>query len=409
MGFLSSVEVIECSASDLVGEYIGHTGPKTLKMFEKALGRVLFVDEAYRLGEGQFAKEAMDEIVGILTQEKFQSKMIVVLAGYDREMNDLLAVNSGLSSRFPEEIIFQNISPPKCLDIIRKSLEKQNILVDAIEDSSSMADKHAIMLDLLQQLSQCPGWGNGRDCNTLAKQMMNIAFTQPTISSDPNQPILLSAEVAITCMYQMLVKYQERATRTIQSQSRSRHNHLPMQSSPFSSQPPPMPDSSSSSTAGPPPTISPPSPDNSETDPTNIQGAGDQRDPGVSDVIWEQLQRDKKAAEEALKREQEEAERRRKELEEAQRLRAEAEAARQRARDEAARQEALRRIEAARKKAEELERARKLQEERRKEEARVQTKLRHMGLCPQGFVWHKQDGGYRCGGGAHWVPDAQLK
>ena len=82
MGFLSSTEVIECSASDLVGQYVGQTGPKTKQKFEEALGKVLFIDEAYRLSEGQFAKEAMDELVGILTQEAFAGKLIVIIAGF---------------------------------------------------------------------------------------------------------------------------------------------------------------------------------------------------------------------------------------------------------------------------------------------------------------------------------------
>src|SRR5580698_6081405 len=98
MGILSSDEVVECSASDLVGQYVGQTGPKTKKLFEKGLGKVLFVDEAYRLSEGHFAKEAVDELVGILTDETFKSKLVVILAGYDQEMNKLLAVNPGLSS-----------------------------------------------------------------------------------------------------------------------------------------------------------------------------------------------------------------------------------------------------------------------------------------------------------------------
>ncbi|KAG0697519.1 P-loop containing nucleoside triphosphate hydrolase protein [Suillus ampliporus] len=58
MGFLSSFDLIECSASDLVGQYVGQTGPKTKKLFEKALGKVLFMDEAYRLSNGNFAQEA---------------------------------------------------------------------------------------------------------------------------------------------------------------------------------------------------------------------------------------------------------------------------------------------------------------------------------------------------------------
>jgi hypothetical protein len=61
MGFLSTPEVLECSATDLVGNYVGQTGPKTQKLLEKGLGKVLFIDEAYRLAEGGFATEAMDE------------------------------------------------------------------------------------------------------------------------------------------------------------------------------------------------------------------------------------------------------------------------------------------------------------------------------------------------------------
>lgn len=63
MGFLSSAEVLECSASDLVGQYVGHTGPKTIAKLDKALGKILFIDEAYRLSEGNFASEAVDELV----------------------------------------------------------------------------------------------------------------------------------------------------------------------------------------------------------------------------------------------------------------------------------------------------------------------------------------------------------
>jgi len=130
MGFLSSTEVIECSASDLVGQYVGQTGPKTKAVFEKALGRVLFVDEAYRLGEGHFAKEAIDELVDIMTQERFRSKIVVILAGYDQDMNKLMTVNTGLSSRFPEEIVFCNMPAPRCLELLKGELKKKNIRLD---------------------------------------------------------------------------------------------------------------------------------------------------------------------------------------------------------------------------------------------------------------------------------------
>ena len=57
MGFLATAEVVNCSVTDLVGQYIGQTGPKTKALLEKGLGKVLFIDEAYRLAEGDFVTE----------------------------------------------------------------------------------------------------------------------------------------------------------------------------------------------------------------------------------------------------------------------------------------------------------------------------------------------------------------
>jgi hypothetical protein len=61
--------------------------------------KVLFVDEAYRLSQGHFAQEAVDEVVGLMTNEKFMNKMVIIFAGYEKEMNTLLGVNPGLASR----------------------------------------------------------------------------------------------------------------------------------------------------------------------------------------------------------------------------------------------------------------------------------------------------------------------
>lgn len=111
MGFLTSVDVEECSATDLIGQFVGQTGPKTIAKLQKALGKVLFIDEAYRLGEGHYATEAINELVDSLTKPQFMNEMIVILAGYEKDMNHLMSVNEGLSSRFPEEVIFTNLRP----------------------------------------------------------------------------------------------------------------------------------------------------------------------------------------------------------------------------------------------------------------------------------------------------------
>lgn len=75
LGFLSQVEVVECSATDLIGQYVGETGPKTIKQLERGLGKVLFIDEAYRLGEGSFAQEAINELVDTVTKPQFAGKL----------------------------------------------------------------------------------------------------------------------------------------------------------------------------------------------------------------------------------------------------------------------------------------------------------------------------------------------
>lgn len=85
MGFLSTPEVHECSSTDLVAPFVGQTGPKTIKLLEKALGKVLFIDEAYRLAEGVYAAEAISELVDSLTKPRFAGKIIVILAGYEEK------------------------------------------------------------------------------------------------------------------------------------------------------------------------------------------------------------------------------------------------------------------------------------------------------------------------------------
>jgi hypothetical protein len=398
MGFLSSLKVEECSASDLVGQYVGQTGPKTMKLFEKALGRVLFIDEAYRLGEGPFAKEAIDEVVGILTQPRFQSKIVVILAGYDDEMNDLLAVNTGLSSRFPEEFIFRNMSAEQCMLVLRKELEKENVQLDGSQDT--------VMLDLIEKMSQLRSWGNARDMKTISKKMIGIAL-RTTRAGD--KQLRLNPEDAIDCVKTVLEGLKNRSV------AQGVPPSTPSLVQQLSSLPPSAPISSFSTQST---TTSLPEPqlDAAETDNAD-------RDAGVSDAVWQQLQADiaradgeKKRREDAIQKAErslrEAAAREEERIAEAQRLEAQA-------RDQAEQDEAKRRLEKIRLEeclareererwARELEAQRKAAELERKKEAKAQAALRSMGVCVAGFRWIKQSGGYRCAGGSHFVSDAQL-
>ena len=396
MGILASNEVIECSASDLVGQYIGHTGPKTKKLFEKALGRVLFIDEAYRLGQGQFAQEAMDELVGLLTHDRFKGKLIVILAGYDQEINNLLQVNTGLSSRFPEEIVFQNIMPDKCLEILDRKLQKQSVQLPILRDTSSPT--YAQLVNLVDQLSALPSWGNARDMETLSKKMLEIALSGDSTATSAT--LQLSAQDALSCLNSMLVQRRDRIT----NQKRRSNRHSEQQALSSGPTPPSAPPSAQTSSR----TATKPT----ETDPGESQSAttdGIGRDPGVPDDVWEQLQRDKEAAKEEQRRAEEKAaeiaEQERKAAEEAKRI---ANAMRRARDNEIKMQELKRRQEAARLREQQARAAREAERKRCEAEVRTQTRLRQMGRCVAGFQWIKQAGGYRCAGGAHFVSDREI-
>ena len=257
MGFLSSADVIECSASDLVGKYIGHTGPKTKAVFEKALGKILFVDEAYRLSEGQFAKEAMDEIVGLMTQERFMNKLIIILAGYEHEMNSLLSVNPGLSSRFAEEIMFQNMTPEQCLTLLDKDLSKSGITIAELKDTSST--ESAEMKSIIERMSRLSSWGNARDMKTIGKRMVQRAFSNA--ANNPGQTASLTISEAVAILNSTWEDQRGRLNvPTIKHLRRNNPSPPPVASSSDSPAPPPPPTSSSSSAANQGPKPPPPPP-----------------------------------------------------------------------------------------------------------------------------------------------------
>lgn len=118
MNVLSKGHLIEAERADLVGEYIGHTAQKTRDLIKKAIGGILFVDEAYSLGRGgekDFGKEAIDTLVKHM--EDKQHDFILILAGYSREMEQFLTLNPGLHSRFPLVIDFPDYTIDQLMEI----------------------------------------------------------------------------------------------------------------------------------------------------------------------------------------------------------------------------------------------------------------------------------------------------
>ena len=127
VGLLERGHLVEVERADLVGEYIGHTAQKTRAAIRRALGGVLFVDEAYALargGERDFGREAIDTLVKSI--EDRRAEVIVVLAGYPREMERFIAANPGLSSRLPILLDFPDYGAEDLMRIAEEILGQQD-------------------------------------------------------------------------------------------------------------------------------------------------------------------------------------------------------------------------------------------------------------------------------------------
>lgn len=129
-GVLPKGHLVEVERADLVGEYIGHTAQKTRDQIKKALGGILFVDEAYSLargGEKDFGKEAIDAMVKGM--EDHRDNLILILAGYQDEMDWFVEVNPGLRSRFPIHIPFPDYSNRELMAIADMMLRQRQYVL----------------------------------------------------------------------------------------------------------------------------------------------------------------------------------------------------------------------------------------------------------------------------------------
>ena len=464
MGVLASNEIVECSATDLIGQYVGHTGPKTQQTLTRALSKVLIIDEAYRLASGKFGREAIDELVDCITKPKFAGKLIIILAGYDADIDRLMSVNPGFKSRFPKSIQFEALSPMACFQLLaecllkrKRDLTKSDVQLDIAFLQSSIDDLNQI-LQCFATLSKTKSWANARDVETLEKAIFGKTLREPMSATRK----ILSVSKTIV-LEELKAMIHERSTpnncagnippaiialadkvkallRTPEvDRPETQLENKPLQVEAASPEPNP--------------TIVP----DAEIAPdTEQQVVQTMRDPRVTDEVWNQLKKDKAAAEEremgylrvqkeeeeikkevvrlrrerkkreheveSLKKKREEQEKQIKkgaiyeETRERSELlrREEEEIAKRKTAEELRRQEeAPERIErkyrALRSRAKELKKQRLALEEARHEEQAAQELLQQPRVCPQGFIWIKQDGGYRCDGGAHWVSDGEVQ
>ena len=155
LGYIKQNKLLEVSAKDLVAEYVGQTAPKTNSVIEKAINGVLFIDEAYSLasnGQNSYNDEAIATLIQAM--ENHRNDLVVIFAGYTKEMQSFLDSNSGIVSRIGYTLEFDDYTEDELVEIFKGMVKKAGFLV---EDNAILK-----LRELIKEYQDTPNFGNAR-------------------------------------------------------------------------------------------------------------------------------------------------------------------------------------------------------------------------------------------------------
>lgn len=186
MSVLKSGHLVEVDRADLVAEYVGQTAGKTRTVIERALGGVLFIDEAYALSRGgdSFGQEAIDTLVKAM--EEHREDLVVILAGYPREMKEFLQSNSGLRSRFPISVPFPDYSTDELVRISLLQIAGRGFRLEAGVEATL-----PVVIDRLGGAASGDA-GNGRLVRNLVERLIRNQANRIADVTDPTPEELVT-------------------------------------------------------------------------------------------------------------------------------------------------------------------------------------------------------------------------
>jgi len=166
LGVLQRGHLVEVARLDLVGEHIGSTAQRTWEVFQRSLGGVLFIDEAYALapedGGRDFGREAIDTLVKLM--EDHRDDVVVIVAGYTSEMERFLASNPGVASRFSRTVTFSDYSASELVEITRRQAAEQEYQLSP--------ETVTALLGYFAVIPKGPSFGNGRTARQVFETMV---------------------------------------------------------------------------------------------------------------------------------------------------------------------------------------------------------------------------------------------
>ena len=163
LGYVRKGHLVAVTRDDLVGQYIGHTAPKTKEVLKKAMGGVLFIDEAYYLYRPENERDYGQEAIEILLQvmENQRDDLVVILAGYKDRMDTFFSSNPGMSSRIAHHLDFPNYSVPELLRIAEQMLVELHYRFEP-GDGAALEDARTAFEAYLQLRMRQPHFANAR-------------------------------------------------------------------------------------------------------------------------------------------------------------------------------------------------------------------------------------------------------
>jgi probable Rubsico expression protein CbbX len=156
LGYVETPRVTPATRDDLVGQYVGHTAPKTKEVLKRAYGGVLFIDEAYYLhrpdNERDYGQETIEILLGVMEAER--DRLVVILAGYRDKMEEFFRANPGMGSRVAHHIDFPDYSVDELMAIARLMLSQREYELDA--------DGEAALRGYIERRIEQPRFANAR-------------------------------------------------------------------------------------------------------------------------------------------------------------------------------------------------------------------------------------------------------
>lgn len=187
LGYTKKNKLVEVSAKDLIAEYVGQTAGKTYNVLKSAFGGVLFIDEAYSIVEtgsnSSFASDCMTTILKVLEDQK--DNLIVIFAGYEKQMEKFIKFNPGLKSRIGYTIKFDDYTSQELIDIFKQLVEKNNLKItdEALKKVES----------IIETSKKVEDFGNARYINQIYQDIL-IEHSRNVENIDNDENLMVITE-----------------------------------------------------------------------------------------------------------------------------------------------------------------------------------------------------------------------